>query len=126
MWTFFRVLQRVAVLCLHQQQRLTRNERSPHERSDMRVGSTRMSLCSCGLRLLGYFLGRHRKYGAANPVPIMGGMRYHRQMFSRNYQDGSMAITRFNALEWPAARDEISKMVGEVLSRMIRYIEPGH
>ena len=33
------------------------SERSPHERSDMRVASTRMSLCSCGLRLLRPGLG---------------------------------------------------------------------
>jgi serine/threonine protein kinase len=74
----------------------------------------------------GYFLGRHRKHGPANPIPIMGGLTYHRQMISHSYQDGSMAITRFNASDWPAARDEILKMVSEVLSRMIRYIEQGH
>jgi serine/threonine protein kinase len=71
----------------------------------------------------GYFLGRHRKYGPTNPIPLMGGMTYHRQMVSHSYHDGSMSITRFNASEWPAARDEILKMVGEVLSRMIRHIE---
>jgi hypothetical protein len=47
-------------------------------------------------------------------------------MVSRNYQDESVAIVRFNAADWPAARDEILMMVGEVLSRMIRYIEQGH
>lgn len=73
----------------------------------------------------GYFLGQHRRYGASNPIPIMGGMNYHRQMVSRNYHDGSIAITRFNASDWPSVREEILKMLGEVLSRMVRYVEQG-
>jgi serine/threonine protein kinase len=73
----------------------------------------------------GYFWGQDRKYGVANQVPIMGGVTYHRQMVSHSYQDGSMAITRFNAADWPAAREDLVKMLSEVLSRMMRRIDQG-
>jgi len=64
----------------------------------------------------GFFFGRHRRYGVPDPVPIMGSLGYHRrEMIGHRYEDGSMAITRFSAGDWPGAREDILKMVSEVL-----------
>jgi hypothetical protein len=44
-------------------------------------------------------------------------------MTSLQYIDGSMAITRFDAKDWPAARNTITEMLKEVYNRMLRFIE---
>jgi hypothetical protein len=36
-----------------------------------------------------------------------------------------MAIARFDAADWPAAQENIHKMMGETLSRMMDYINQG-
>jgi serine/threonine protein kinase len=72
----------------------------------------------------GYFFGEDRKHGVQN-IPITSARPYHRPMTSPEYIEGSMAITRFNAGDWPAARSTITEMLKEVFNRMLRFIETG-
>jgi hypothetical protein len=46
-------------------------------------------------------------------------------MTNPQYIEGSMAITRFDAADWPAARSTITEMLKEVYNRMLRFIEQG-
>jgi serine/threonine protein kinase len=70
----------------------------------------------------GYFLGEARKHGVRD-VPISSAKLWYRQMTNPEYIEGSMAITRFNATDWPAARSTITEMLKEVYNRMLRFIE---
>jgi serine/threonine protein kinase len=71
----------------------------------------------------GYFYGKPTKYGLPDPIPIMGGGPHYRSLFDHGYHDGNMAIARFNAANWPAAQDDIKRMMSDVLSRMMTYIQ---
>jgi hypothetical protein len=71
----------------------------------------------------GYFYGKPTKYGVPDPIPIMGGGPHYRSLFDRGYHDGNMAIARFNAADWPAAQDDIKRMMSDVLNRMMTYIQ---
>jgi len=72
----------------------------------------------------GYFFGEARKHGVRN-VPITSARPCHRQMTNPQYIEGSMAITRFDAADWPAARSTITEMLKEVYNRMLRFMERG-
>lgn len=72
----------------------------------------------------GYFFGEPRKHGVRD-VPIAGAKPWHRQMTNPQYIEGSMAITRFDAADWPAARSTITQMLKEIYNRMVRFIEQG-
>jgi hypothetical protein len=72
----------------------------------------------------GYFRGEPRRHGVRN-VPITSAKPYHRQMTNPQYIDGSTAITRFDAADWPAARSTITEMLKEVYNRMLRFVESG-
>jgi hypothetical protein len=72
----------------------------------------------------GYILGEPRKHGAPQPIPITSAPVWHRQMTNRDYIDGTMAITRFDAADWPAATSTITEMLREVFSRVVQYMEP--
>jgi serine/threonine protein kinase len=72
----------------------------------------------------GYFFGEARKHGVRD-VPITSAKPYHRQMTNPQYIEGSMAITRFNATDWPTTRSTITEMLKEVYNRMLRFIERG-
>ena len=72
----------------------------------------------------GYFFGEARKHGVRN-IPITSATPYRRPMTDPQYIEGSMAITRFNAADWPAARSTITEMLKEVYNRMLRFIERG-
>jgi hypothetical protein len=51
----------------------------------------------------GYFFGEARKHGVRD-IPISSAKSWHRQMTNPQYIEGSMAITRFDATDWPATR----------------------
>jgi len=70
----------------------------------------------------GYFCGEPRKHGVRD-VPITSAKPWHGQMTNPQYIEGSMAITRFDATGWPAARSTITEMLREVYNRMLRFIE---
>lgn len=72
----------------------------------------------------GYFFGEARKHGVRN-VPITSARPYHRQMTNPQYIEGSMAITWFDAADWPAARSTITEVLEEVYNRMLRFVERG-
>jgi serine/threonine protein kinase len=72
----------------------------------------------------GYFFGEARKHGVRD-VPISSAKPWHRQMTNPQYIEGPMAITRFDAKDWPAARSSITEMLKEVYNRMLRFIEQG-
>jgi hypothetical protein len=71
----------------------------------------------------GHILGEPRKHGVPRPAPITSAPIFHRQMTNRDYVDGTMAIARFDAADWPAATTTITDMLREVLSRMVRHID---
>jgi hypothetical protein len=73
----------------------------------------------------GYFLGEPRKHGVPRAVPITSAPIWHRQMTNQHYVDGTVAITRFDAADWPAATSTIIEMLREVLSRVVRYMDAG-
>jgi hypothetical protein len=73
----------------------------------------------------GYFFGEARKHGVRD-VPISSAKSWHEQMTSPQYIEGSMAITRFDAKDSPAARSTITEMLKEVYNRTLRSIEQGH
>jgi hypothetical protein len=70
----------------------------------------------------GYFLGKPTKYAAPDPIPLNSVPPYYPQLVNQSYVDGNMAIARFNATDWPAAADNVSKMISEVLIRMMNHI----
>jgi serine/threonine protein kinase len=70
----------------------------------------------------GYIFGKSTKYGVPDPIPIFPTPAHYGQLVSHNYQEGSMAIARFNAADWPAAQADIVDMTKDVLSRMMQYI----
>jgi tRNA A-37 threonylcarbamoyl transferase component Bud32 len=72
----------------------------------------------------GYFLGEAREHGVRN-IPISAAKPWYREMTNPNYIEGSMAITRFEANDWPAARSTITEMLKEVYNRVLRFIELG-
>jgi serine/threonine protein kinase len=73
----------------------------------------------------GYILGEPRKHGVPRPIPITSAPAWHRQMTDQTYIDGNMAITRFDAADWPAATSTITEMLREVLSRVVRGMGSG-
>jgi len=73
----------------------------------------------------GYILGEPRKHGVPRVVPITSAPMWHHQISNQHYVDGTMAITRFDAADWPAATSTIIEMLREVLSRVVRYIDTG-
>lgn len=73
----------------------------------------------------GYFLGEARKHGARD-VPITSARPWYREMTNPHYIEGSIAITRFDASDWPAARSTTKDMLKEVYNRMLRYVEQEH
>jgi serine/threonine protein kinase len=72
----------------------------------------------------GYFFGEARKHGVRD-VPISSARPWHKQMTDPQYIEGSMAVTRFDAKDWPAARSTLTEMLKEVYNRMLRFIELG-
>jgi serine/threonine protein kinase len=72
---------------------------------------------------MGYILGEPRKHGAPRPMPIMSAPNWHHQITNRNYIDGTVAIARFDAADWPAATSTIMEMLREVLSKLVRYMD---
>jgi len=73
----------------------------------------------------GYILGEPRKHGVPRPVPLTSAQPWYRSMTSQHYVDGRIAITRFDATDWPAATSTVTEMLREVLSRVVRYIDMG-
>jgi serine/threonine protein kinase len=71
----------------------------------------------------GYIFGKPTKYGVADPIPIFSTPPFYSHFFSHSYQDGRMAIVRFDAADWPAAQGDILIMTRDVLSRMMQHIE---
>jgi serine/threonine protein kinase len=71
----------------------------------------------------GYILGEPRKHGVPRAVPITSAPIWHHQIANRHYIDGTVAITRFDAANWPAARSTIIEMLREVLSSVVRYMD---
>jgi hypothetical protein len=53
----------------------------------------------------------------------MGGSPHYPSLSNRGYHDGNMAIARFDAADWPAAQENIKKMMTDVLSRLIIYVQ---
>jgi serine/threonine protein kinase len=72
---------------------------------------------------MGHFYGKPTKYGTPDPIPIMGGSPHYPSLSNRGYHDGSMAIARFDAADWPDAQENIKKMMTDVLSRLIIYVQ---
>jgi serine/threonine protein kinase len=70
----------------------------------------------------GYIFGKSTKFGVPDPVPIFPTPPHYRHFVSPSYQDGSMAIARFDAVDWPVAQEDIIKMTREVVSRMMQHI----
>jgi hypothetical protein len=70
----------------------------------------------------GYIFGKSSKFGVPDPIPIFSTPPSYPHFISQDYQDGSMAIVRFNAADWPAAQEDIANMTRDVLSRMMDYI----
>ena len=70
----------------------------------------------------GYIFGKPTKFGVPDPIPIFPTPPHYPHFVSRSYQDGSMAIARFNAADWPAAQEDIVSMTRDVLSRMMQHI----
>ena len=54
--------------------------------------------------------------------PFASAPVYYRQMTNLSYEDGSMAIARFNASDWPAAQVDIQKTMIDVLNGMLVYV----
>jgi serine/threonine protein kinase len=71
----------------------------------------------------GYIFGKPVKFGIPDPIPIFPTPPHYPHFVGHSYQDGSMAIVRFNAADWPAAQGDIVNMTQYVLSRMMQYIE---
>ena len=71
----------------------------------------------------GYIFGEATKFGVPAPIPITSAAPYYPDLISHSYEDGSMAIARFNTADWPAAQTDIVKTVREVLSRVMQRIE---
>jgi hypothetical protein len=70
----------------------------------------------------GYIFGKPTKFGVPDPIPIFPTPPHYPHFVGHNYQDGSMAIARFNAADWPAAQEDIVNMTRDVLSRMMQHI----
>jgi serine/threonine protein kinase len=73
----------------------------------------------------GYILGEPRKHGVPRAVPITSAPIWHYQITNQHYVDGTVAITRFDAADWPTATSTIIEMLREVLSRVLRYVDTG-
>ena len=69
-----------------------------------------------------YILGEPRKHGVPRPVPITSAPTWHHSFTNQHYVDGTAAITRFHAADWPAATSTIVEMLREVLSKMVRHM----
>ena len=72
-----------------------------------------------------YILGECRKYGVPPPIPLTSARPWYREMTNRHYVDGTIAITRFDAADWPASTSTIAEMLREVLHRVVRRIDIG-
>ena len=72
-----------------------------------------------------YILGEPRKHGVPRPIPITSAPIRHHPITNENYVDGTAAIARFDAADWPAATSTIIEMLREVLSRVVRYVDTG-
>jgi serine/threonine protein kinase len=72
-----------------------------------------------------YILGEPRKHGVARSIPITSAPVWHHPITNQHYIDGTAAITRFDAADWPAATSTIIEMLREVLSRVVRYVDTG-
>jgi serine/threonine protein kinase len=70
----------------------------------------------------GYIFGKATKFGVPDPIPIFPTPPRYPHFVSHSYQDGSMAIARFNAADWPAVQEDIVNVTRDVLSRMMQYI----
>jgi hypothetical protein len=70
----------------------------------------------------GYIFGKPIKFGVPDPIPIFPTPSHYRHFVSHGYQDGNMAIARFNAADWPAAQEDILNMTRDALSRMMQHI----
>ena len=70
----------------------------------------------------GYIFGKATKFGVPDPIPVFPTPPHYRHFVSHSYQDGSMAIARFNAADWPAVQEDIVNVTRDVLSRMMQYI----
>ncbi len=70
----------------------------------------------------GYIFGKPTTFGVPAPIPIFPTPPHYPGFVSRSYQEGSMAITRFNATDWPAARSDIVEMARDVLSRFMEHV----
>jgi serine/threonine protein kinase len=73
----------------------------------------------------GYILGEPRKHGIPRAVPITSAPTWRHEIMHQHYVDGTMAIARFDAADWPAATSTIIEMLREVLSRVVRYMDRG-
>jgi hypothetical protein len=58
-------------------------------------------------------------------VPLTSAKPWYRPMTTPLYIDGLMAITRFDATDWPSARSTITEMLKNIYNRMVRFIEQG-
>jgi len=72
----------------------------------------------------GFFWGESRRYGS-HDIPLTSAKPYYRQMVGPHWIEGSMAIARFHAADWPAATSTIREMLRDVLGRLISYMEQG-
>jgi serine/threonine protein kinase len=71
----------------------------------------------------GHIFGEPRKHGVPRSIPTTSAPIWQRKMTSQDYIDGNMAITRFDAADWPAPTSTITEMLREVLSRVVRYVD---
>jgi hypothetical protein len=55
----------------------------------------------------GYIFGKATKFGVPVPIPISSAPPYYPDLIGRSYEDGSMAVARFNAADWPVAQADI-------------------
>jgi hypothetical protein len=62
-----------------------------------------------------YVFGQPTKFGVPGPLPIFSTAPYYTNFVSHRYQEGSVAIVRFNASDWPAAQNDITSMARNVL-----------
>jgi hypothetical protein len=70
----------------------------------------------------GFIFGKATTFGVPDPIPIFPTPPHYPQFVSNGYQDGSMAIARFNAADWPAVQEDIVNMTRDVLSRMMQHL----
>jgi serine/threonine protein kinase len=72
-----------------------------------------------------YILGEPRRHGVPRTIPITSNLAWYRPVATENYIDGAMAITRFDAADWPAATSTIAEMLREVLGKVVEHMNTG-